>query len=1635
MKRIFLAVTTMLATIIATTIAIGLPAAQAVTTPSGLITVDGTIIDLAVGPNNTALYAIGTDADGNGKAWKIDADTRQVVTTYDLAGTHSDKVLPAVIKISGNAAYITGNESPYGSVDGRIYRIDLATDQVSTLLAYIDGLHSLAIDMTNQRLYFTDRSGADETFVYWCSLSNCSGGQSVFQPWSNRANSASIIESNGMVLSPAGTQMYLVDRNVTTGVDQLRIAFFDGSPVQTVLLPSNSSGGHYSLAADSDHVYVTYGNSVSGESRLYTVPLSTKVVSDPITLSGPPMAIAQAGSVAFTANSTTWNDSRTVLENFSSSDQIALGDTPSITTSFSLSGLGLQHASRIAVNSDASTAYVSGDDGKIAVISDGAAAPAIASVSSTSSASARLNWLPDKDHGQSAITGYNVQVSTSENSGFTDATGTCAPSTTTTSTATSCEVTGLQSGMTYYYRVSTITGVSDSEYSIPLSAVAGGPTRYGGSIADIAPRSNGTEYAVGSLSTGTGAIWVIDQATLRVTDVFAIPGSAGGNVAPATVVINGSTAYVGGEENGIGRVFSVDLDTGQFTTFLQLGSPISQIVFANGKLYYAYPDGAALNVCVVATSCTTGNGSALNLSYGNYHFPGYSSITLPSADGTKLFSVGFGNGGHGFVTSIVSITLGGSNTYNSVDLPTVDAASDTAANANVRSAVMSADGSTIYVTYGNPLTGLAELYSVNTSTMAVSGPLSLPQIPTDIAVTPTSNRGFIANAQTWDTSHTSLTSSSSVTQLDLTGPTPIKTTSLNYAGLTNASRVAAVSATRAMVVGDGIITSVNSAPGQPAVSSATVVSGTSSQLSWTAPTYTGGGALTGYRVQVSTGADSGFADAAGGCAPSQTSASTATTCLATGLSPATTYYYRVQAITDLDSGEFSAPYSAASGAAEPGVPTGFTAVTGYPTTTLNWAAPAYIGDAALSGYQLQAKTGTGDWVDLPNGCGSAAQQSSATSCNFTVDDLATSQGTPYSLRIRSLNGHSSTWSSSITYYIPHVPAAPESPANYGISPNLSVDAHWSPPSTTPTGASAITSFTVQVAAGPDYSDWVSAPGCNPGTNYYCSITGLSEGVSYKFRVSANNDRGPSPFSDPSNAFDLVRTGAPGQPTISITNGYPQVTFDYPASSGNSTTDSYRLEYRETGQSTFVSLTSCQTSMPGCVINVDDLNVPQGQGVEVRAAAHNDSGWGPYSAVASFITAHVPASPTNLMMTNDQAGTAELSWTAAQTDPVGASPTTSYTVQIAAGPDFGQWVNGTDCTALTDTSCTISGLDYSTVYKWRVVATNDRGDSAPTLGDQTIHASTAPTAPQAPSVEAHYESAEAHWTAPADNGETIDFYEVQIATDDFTQWTNVTGCVAISATTCMATSLQNGVDYKFRVRAHNVRGLSSYSPASEIVRPSALKPSQPDAPSVSLTDRMATLSWTPPNANGSLITGYIVEYASAPNFVYSVATCVAITPVSCAVSGLAYATTYRFRISAINGIGASQPSDSSADVVVAAAPPSGPGGSGGTGGPGPNPGQTPSLLAQSPLKRCVVVPKGAKLKRGARVLILKSKCTTNAGVAVNVKVAKVGKKIFAVKRTKKGTVVIAKKVGKIKITWSAPATSTHLAYAVTRIYRA
>ncbi|GAA3645830.1 hypothetical protein GCM10022237_01660 [Nocardioides ginsengisoli] len=117
----------------------------------------------------------------------------------------------------------------------------------------------------------------------------------------------------------------------------------------------------------------------------------------------------------------------------------------------------------------------------------------------------------------------------------------------------------------------------------------------------------------------------------------------------------------------------------------------------------------------------------------------------------------------------------------------------------------------------------------------------------------------------------------------------------------------------------------------------------------------------------------------------------------------------------------------------------------------------------------------------------------------------------------------------------------------------------------------------------------------------------------------------------------------------------------------------------------------------------------------------------------------------------------------------------------------------------------------------------------------------------------------HWTAPArTGGAKVDRYAIQARQGQTGTW-QAAGVVKAAARSWTTRGLVNGTTYGFRVRVHTPNGWSAWSPATYAV-PRGL-PGAPRFPEADGYLRGLGVYWEAPDANGSPIDRYRVEYST------------------------------------------------------------------------------------------------------------------------------------------------------------------------------
>ena len=389
------------------------------------------------------------------------------------------------------------------------------------------------------------------------------------------------------------------------------------------------------------------------------------------------------------------------------------------------------------------------------------------------------------------------------------------------------------------------------------------------------------------------------------------------------------------------------------------------------------------------------------------------------------------------------------------------------------------------------------------------------------------------------------------------------------------------------------------------------------------------------------------------------------------------------------------------------------------------------------------------------------------------------------------------------------------------------------------------------------------------------MTGLTNGDSYSFTVTATNAVGPGSPSAPSNP--VVPATTPGVPTaVTATGGNASATVSWtaPASDGGSAVTSFAASDG--------SGDSCTTATTSCTVT----GLTNGDSYSFTVTATNAVGPGSPSAPSNpVVPATTPGVPTAVTATGGNAS-ATVSWTAPASD--GGSAVTSFAASDGSGDS---------CTTAT-TSCTVTGLTNGDSYSFTVTATNAVGPGSPSAPSNPVVPATTPGVPTAVTATGGNASATVSWTAPAsDGGSAVTSFAASDGSGD--------SCTT-ATTSCTVTGLTNGDSYSFTVTATNAVGPGSPSAPSNPVVP-ATTPGVPTAVTATGGNASATVSWTAPASDGgSAVTSFAASDGSGDS-------CTTATT-SCTVTGLTNGDSYSFTVTATNAVGPGSPSAPSNPVV-------------------------------------------------------------------------------------------------------------------------
>ncbi len=297
--------------------------------------------------------------------------------------------------------------------------------------------------------------------------------------------------------------------------------------------------------------------------------------------------------------------------------------------------------------------------------------------------------------------------------------------------------------------------------------------------------------------------------------------------------------------------------------------------------------------------------------------------------------------------------------------------------------------------------------------------------------------------------------------------------------------------------------------------------------------------------------------------------------------------------------------------------------------------------------------------------------------------------------------------------------------------------------------------------------------------------------------------------------------------------------------------------------------------------------------------------------ATLTVTTAPGTPSGLRLASGPASVTA-SWTALAGVARGSSVAPGYVLRYGVARADGLDPAWTTVVVGSGTSKKLSGLRPGTTYVAQVAAANAQGQSAWSRSVTAKTADSGPSAPRLVKATRGDRSAKVVWTAPTSAGTSgITGYLVQTRTYSSGAWSAWRSTRAAAAARSVTVSnLTNSLKTEVRVLATSRAGNSPAS-ASAIVTPAG-KPLAPSGVKASSTKKKTVkITWKAASANGSKVTGYVVQYSTNGK---SWKTPKSTTAKSYTWKKAKSKKTYHFRVYAKNALGSGAKS-SSARVVV------------------------------------------------------------------------------------------------------------------------
>jgi titin len=558
----------------------------------------------------------------------------------------------------------------------------------------------------------------------------------------------------------------------------------------------------------------------------------------------------------------------------------------------------------------------------------------------------------------------------------------------------------------------------------------------------------------------------------------------------------------------------------------------------------------------------------------------------------------------------------------------------------------------------------------------------------------------------------------------------------------------------------------------------------------------------------------------------------------------------------------------------PSAPLNLVATPGNGKITLTWSAPSSNGGSTITGYKVYRGTSSGS-LSILTTLGNV----------LTYTNTGLTNGQTYHYKVSAVNSAGEGLQSSEVSSTPvTVPTAPQSFS--ATAGNTQIVLSWSPPAND--GGAVITGYKVYRGTSSGGETLLTTLGNFLNFNN----TGLTNGVTYYYKVSAVNAIGEGPQSSEVLVKPVGPPSAPYLTSGKAGNGHVVLAWTVPDNNGGSAITGYKV-YRGTttnGETLIAEL--------GNVLTYNSTGLTNGVTYFHKVSAVNSIGESSLSNELNATPALVPLPPTLDSATPGNAQVV-LNWRAPTDD--GGAPIIQYKVYRGTSTGGEVWL----ITLGSVLNYTNTGLANGVTYYYKVSAVNAIGEG-PQSSEVSATPVTVPTAPLNLAALGSVERIVLSWQIPEnDGGSAITGYMVFRATTSGGQDAVLIAITNATTRTYADTEIVPNVHYFYIVKALNQVGESDPSNEDSTFSVAAQVPSPPTDLNARACDGFVILTWNASTSVGSSsIIGYQVYRGASSDAVTLNIVSTDAGTLTYKDSAVTNGETYLYAVKAINGEGAS-----------------------------------------------------------------------------------------------------------------------------------